>query len=70
MAAPSSATIKPKMQELWSPILKTWFPQGLETPDIALPAVKPTSAHYWDSDISRLSLLYSFVVAQVTGKRR
>lgn len=60
---------KAKMQELWTPMMKTWFPQGLETPDIALLCVKPTSAHYWDSDISRLSLLYSFVVAQVTGKR-
>ena len=60
---------KGKMKELWSPMLKTWFPQGLDTPDIALVKVAPSSAHYWDGDASRLRLLFSFIKAQVTGKR-
>ena len=59
---------KAKMDELWSPMLKTWFPQGLETPDIALIRVTPQSAHYWDSDASRFLLLYSFVKASITGE--
>jgi len=69
MGDPELVFDKGKMKELWSPILKTWFPQGLDTPDIALVKVTPRSAHYWDSDASRLRLLFSFIKAQVTGKR-
>ena len=69
MGNPELSFDKAKMKELWTPILKTWFPQGLETPDIALVKVTPRSAHYWDGDISRLRLLFSFIKAQVTGQR-
>lgn len=69
MGNPELVFDKAKMKELWTPILKTWFPDGLDTPDIALVKVTPSSAHYWDSDASRLRLLYSFIKAQVTGKR-
>lgn len=59
---------KAKMAELWNPMLKTWFPDGLETPDIALIRVTPDKAHYWESDASRIRLAYSFLRAQITGK--
>jgi general stress protein 26 len=59
---------KAKMKELWKDILKAWFPQGLETPDIALLRVKPIAAHYWDSDASRMRILAQWAVAKVTGK--
>jgi general stress protein 26 len=59
---------KAKMTELWNPMLKTWFPDGVETENIALVKVTPRSAHYWDSDASRLRLLFSFLKAQVTGE--
>jgi general stress protein 26 len=69
MGNPELVFDKGKMKELWNQILKTWFPQGLDTPDIALVKVAPRSAHYWDSDASRLRLLFSFIKAQVSGKR-
>ena len=69
MGNPELIFDKAKMKELWSPILNIWFPQGLDTPDIALVKVTPRSAHYWDGDMSRLRLLFSFIKAQVTGKR-
>lgn len=59
---------KTKMKELWSDILKTWFPDGLETPGIALIKVTPTAAHYWESDAARLKLAFSYLKAKVTGK--
>jgi general stress protein 26 len=59
---------KTKMKELWSDILSTWFPDGLETPGIALLKVTPSSAHYWDSDITRLKILFSYLKAKVTGE--
>ena len=33
-----------KMQELWNPIFKVWFPDGLETSDIALLCVDVVKA--------------------------
>ena len=38
-----------KMQELWKPELKAWFPQGLDESDLALLKVKINRADYWDS---------------------
>ncbi len=59
---------KAKMSELWNDMLKTWFPDGLETPGISLLKVTPTAAHYWESDATRLRLLFSYVKAKVTGE--
>lgn len=38
-----------KIKELWEPILKAWFPEGLDTPDLALLKVSAQKAEYWDS---------------------
>jgi general stress protein 26 len=59
---------KAKMEEMWNEIMKTWYPQGLETPRLALLKVTPDSAHYWDNDITRLRILFSYVKAKVTGE--
>lgn len=40
---------KAKIAELWKPIYKAWFPQGLDTPDIALLHVNAERGEYWDS---------------------
>lgn len=37
-----------KLQQLWKPELQTWFPKGLEEPDIALLKVHINKADYWD----------------------
>ena len=57
-----------KMKELWNPIMKAWFPEGLETPDIALMRIKVTKAEYWDYASSKLVQLVGFVKAVVTGE--
>jgi general stress protein 26 len=38
-----------KIDELWLPELKAWFPEGKETPDIALLKVTAHKAEYWDT---------------------
>lgn len=38
-----------KMQEHWQPELQTWFPKGLDEPDIALLKVNIKKVDYWDS---------------------
>jgi general stress protein 26 len=57
-----------KMKELWNPIMKAWFPDGLETRDIALLRIKVTKAEYWDFASSKLVQLVGFVKAVVTGE--
>jgi general stress protein 26 len=57
-----------KMEELWNPILKTWFPKGLEEPDIALLKVNVTKAEYWDSPSNPVVHAYGFIKSQLTGK--
>lgn len=42
-------TDRNKLQELWKPELQTWFPKGLDEPDIALLKVNINQVNYWDS---------------------
>jgi general stress protein 26 len=60
---------KQKIKELWKPILKAWFPDGPEQPDIALLRVKIRKAEYWDGPSSTIAQAISFVSAIFTGKQ-
>lgn len=60
---------KAKIEELWSPALKAWFPDGPETPDIALLRVDVEKAEYWDAPNSKMVILAGFLKAVVTGQR-
>lgn len=59
---------KAKMQELWEPQLKAWFPKGLDEPDIALIKVNADQAEYWDSPASPVAHAISLVKALATGE--
>jgi general stress protein 26 len=58
-----------KIKELWKPVLKAWFPDGLEDPDLALLRVKVEKAEYWDSPSSKMVQLAGFLKALATGQR-
>lgn len=38
-----------KMEELWTPFLKAWFKQGLDTPDIVLLRLDLQDVEFWDA---------------------
>jgi general stress protein 26 len=57
-----------KIEELWQPHLKAWFPDGVETPDIALLKVTAERAEYWDGSQSFIAHAVSLVSALVTGE--
>ena len=40
---------KKKLDELWEPIIKTWFTEGEEDPRIAIVKVEPLEGYYWDT---------------------
>jgi general stress protein 26 len=58
-----------KIEELWSPILKAWFPKGLDDPNLALLKVSVEQAEYWDSPNSTLVQLLGFIKALATGEQ-
>ena len=57
-----------KKEELWNDMLKAWFPNGLDDPQLVLLKVNADSAQYWDSTSSKLVQLAGFVKASVTGE--
>jgi general stress protein 26 len=46
-----------KAEQLWSKTLETWFPDGLETPGLALIKVHADTAEYWDAATSKVRQL-------------
>ena len=58
-----------KIEELWNPIYKAWFPEGLEDPNLILLKVTVEQAEYWDSPSSTIVQIAGFVKALVTGER-
>lgn len=57
-----------KIEELWRPEFKMWFPEGTDDPDIALLRVSLEKAEYWDSPSSTVGFMLNFVSSLVTGK--
>ena len=55
------------MGRLWKEPLRTWFPKGLEDPNLALLAVRAEGAEYWDSPSSAMVHLYGYAKAVLTG---
>ena len=56
------------IDELWSPILKAWFPGGKGDPNISIVKVKPSSAYYWDTDGNKMINFLKMVASAATGK--
>lgn len=57
-----------KMKELWNPMMKIWFPLGIDDPEVLLIKVIPTEASYWDNSSSKMVVALNMVKAFVTGK--
>lgn len=57
-----------KIEELWKPELKAWFPKGTDDPDLALLRVGIEKAEYWDGPSSTVAQVVTFVSALVKGE--
>lgn len=58
-----------KAKELWSPMAKAWFPEGVDDPRLILIKVEPRRAEYWDSASSKMVTLFAFAKAVIAGRR-
>jgi general stress protein 26 len=60
---------KQLIKDKWSPIVKAWFPDGVDDPNLALLEVKPRSVYYWDAETGKMVAFLKIAVAAVTGKQ-
>ncbi len=58
-----------KIDELWNPAMKAWFPDGKDDSKIAILKVTVEKAEYWDSPSSAVVHLYGMVKAAITGEQ-
>ena len=58
---------KEKMKEFFTPIMKTWFPKGLDDPRLTLIRVDCSHGAFWDSPGGMLQVLGAFTKAVLTG---
>lgn len=56
------------IRELWEPILKTWFTEGIDDPRITVIEVAPTEGYYWDTKHGQLVAFAKQLVGAVIGK--
>lgn len=58
-----------KVDELWTPAMKIWFPLGKDDPNLTLVAVHPEKVHYWDTKDGKLVSMGKMLVGAVTGRQ-
>lgn len=61
-------TDRARIQQWWTPFAKPWFPDGPDSPALALLKFVPASAEYWDAPGSRMVRLLAMVASSMAGK--
>lgn len=56
------------IRSMWTVAAKPWFPDGPDTPDLALLEVIPTQAEYWDGPSNVVSRVVAMAVSIASGK--
>jgi general stress protein 26 len=55
-------------KELWNPMVKAWFPEGVDDPELTIIKVVPSDAYYWDTKNNKTVSLLKIIAGAVTGK--
>ena len=58
---------KSKISELWNPLLKIWFKDGIEDNNISLIKVATKTANYWDSENGKMISFFKMISAVIRG---
>ena len=56
-----------KLKELYTPVQRTWFPDGPDDPDMTLIRFDVQDADYWDGHHNTARKVVAFLTAVVTG---
>jgi hypothetical protein len=59
-----------RLDELWSPSWRLWFPDGKADPELCLIRVEPSAAEYWDrTGANRLEFIWRAGKALLKGEK-
>lgn len=59
---------KAKIEELWKPLHKVWFQEGVDDPNISLIKVVPTQSYFWDTKNGQVIAFAKMALSLLTGK--
>ena len=59
---------KQKIDELWDPMMKTWFTEGKDDPRITVLKFTPTDGYYWDTKHNMAVALVKRAYGAVVGE--
>ena len=62
------STDKNKIDELWDPMMKTWFTEGKDDPRITVLQVIPSEGYYWDTKNNMLVAMAKRAYGAVVGE--
>ena len=57
-----------KIEELWEPIIKTWFTGGIDDPRITVLNFAPSEGYYWDTKHGDFIAGIKMMVGAISGK--
>jgi general stress protein 26 len=62
------STDKELIKELWQPIIKTWFTEGVDDPRITVIKVETREGYYWDNKHGDAVALVKMAAGAILGK--
>lgn len=57
-----------RIKELWEPIIRTWFTEGVEDPRITVIKVTPSQGYYWDTKHGNIVAGIKMLLGAAIGK--
>lgn len=57
-----------KIKALWTPVLKTWFTEGIDDPRITVIRVEPIDGYYWDTKHGTMVAGVKMLIGAAIGK--
>lgn len=62
------STDKARIKDLWEPILKTWFTEGIDDPRVTVISVTPDDGYYWDTKHGQVVAFAKQLAGAIMGK--
>ena len=56
-----------KAEELFTPMIKVWFPEGVDDPNLTMIRFTPESGYYWDTKHGKMVAFAKMAASVVTG---
>ena len=63
-------TDKALIKEKWSPVVKAYFPDGVDDPNLGLLKVQPYDVYYWEAESGKMVQFLKMAVSAVTGNTK